>query len=129
MPDLLQNAMTEHIGDRAEGFVFRNRFGDPYDPSTVGKNWKKLLKQHDLPEHITLHGARHTFIDMLYNSNKSIREDTVMQLVGHSSRAMTRSYRQNVEQTHAETAMGAIEMMVSKQDDADDDVVDVVEVV
>jgi integrase len=123
MPDLLQDVLAEHIGNRTEGFVFLNRFEEPYDPSTIGRMWKDLLEKHDLPDHVTLHGARHTFVDMLYNAATSVREDTVMQLVGHSSRAMTRAYRTNVDHNHAQAAIGAIETLVIESAD-DDDVVD-----
>lgn len=112
MPALLLDILHEHIGDRTDGFVFLNRRGEPFDPSTLGRRWKDLLVDADLPSHVTLHGARHTFIDMLYNSNQAVREDTVMQIVGHSSRAMTRSYRQNVESDHAVSAFRSIESIL-----------------
>ena len=111
LPPLLEGILKEHVGDR-EGFVFVNRSGEPYDPSTIGRMWKKLMKDAGMPEHVTLHGARHTFVDMLYNAKSNIREDTVMQLVGHSSRAMSRSYRTNVEMTHAENALRGLEALV-----------------
>lgn len=111
LPKMLGDLLRDHIGDR-EGFVFVNRAGEPYDPSTIGRMWKKLMKAAGMPEHVTLHGARHTFVDMLYNADQSVREDTVMQLVGHSSRAMSRSYRTNVELTHAETALAGLESLI-----------------
>lgn len=119
MPTVLRDVLMEHIEGRTSGFVFLNRLGEPYDPSTIGRMWKKLLEANGLPEHVTLHGARHTFVDMLYNAATSVREDTVMQLVGHSSRAMTRAYRTNVDHTHAQAAIGAIESLLE-----DDDVID-----
>lgn len=111
LPPLLGDILKEHVGDR-QGIVFVNRKGEPYDPSTIGRMWKKMLKKYGLPEHVTLHGARHTFVDMLYNSNKNVREDTVSQLVGHSTRAMTRSYRTNVELSHAENALLGLEALI-----------------
>lgn len=112
MPAILSDILAEHIGDRDAGFVFQNRRGEPFDPSTIGRRWKDLLADAGLPTHVTLHGARHTFIDMLYNANQAVREDTVMQIVGHSSRAMTRSYRQNVESEHAVSAFRSIESIL-----------------
>lgn len=111
LPQMLDDLLREHVGDR-EGFVFVNRSGEPYDPSTIGRMWKKLMKDAGMPGHVTLHGARHTFVDMLYNADQPVREDTVMQLVGHSSRAMSRSYRTNVEMTHAENALRGLEALV-----------------
>lgn len=61
---------------------------------------------------LTLHGARHTFVDMLYTEKSNIREDTVMQLVEHSSRTMSRSYRTNVELDHAEDALSGLERLL-----------------
>ena len=111
LPQVLGDLLREHVGDR-EGFVFVNRSGEPYDPSTIGRMWKKLMKAANMPEHVTLHGARHTFIDMLYNAEQPVREDTVMQLVGHSSRAMSRSYRTNVELSHAAEAIKGLEALI-----------------
>lgn len=113
MPAFLARVLEEHIGSRTTGFVFTNNRGEPYDPSTIGRMWKKLLRHHNLPSHVTLHGARHTFVDMLYNANSGVREDTIMQLVGHSSRAMTRSYRQNIGDVHAVQAMGSLDDLVA----------------
>lgn len=111
LPQLLGDLLRDHIGGR-EGFVFVNRDGDPYDPSTIGRMWKRLMKDAGMPQHVTLHGARHTFIDMLYNAEQPVREDTVMQLVGHSSRAMSRSYRTNVELSHAAEALKGLESLI-----------------
>ena len=70
------------------------------------------MRDAGMPEYVTLHGARHTFVDMLYNAKSNIREDTVMQLVGHSSRAMSRSYRTNVQLDHAEDALSGLERLL-----------------
>ncbi|GAA2031002.1 hypothetical protein GCM10009720_09100 [Yaniella flava] len=66
-----------------------------------------------LPNHITLHGARHTFVDMMYNSKRKVREDVITQLVGHSTRAMSRSYRVNAELDHARVAVNELEQLAS----------------
>jgi len=123
IPTSLDGLLQEYVGDR-KGFVFVNSKGDPYDPSTIGRMWKKLMEAAGLPGHITLHGARHTFVDMMYNSKRAVREDVIMQLVGHSSRAMSQSYRINAELDHARTAVNELEKMST----TDADIVDVVEI-
>ena len=52
-----------------------------------------LLRDADLPAHVTLHGARHTFVDLLYATGT--QESTTMDIAGHSVRSVTRGYRVN----------------------------------
>ena len=47
--------------------------------------------QHTLPKKIRVHDLRHTTVDLLYAAG--VDEDDITQIVGHSTRAMSRSYR------------------------------------
>ncbi|WP_104086583.1 site-specific integrase [Arthrobacter sp. GMC3] len=86
----LATILRRYIGDRTEGLVFQ-RAGRPWDPADASKEWKIVLKEAGLPDDVTLHGARHTVVDLLYEAE--VPEAVIMEIVGHSSRAVTRSYR------------------------------------
>ncbi|WP_102157721.1 tyrosine-type recombinase/integrase [Zhihengliuella halotolerans] len=86
----LATILRRHIGDRKEGLVFQ-RDGRPWDPADVSKEWRKLLIDAGVDADVKLHGARHTVVDLLYEAGVS--EPVIMEIVGHSSRAVTRSYR------------------------------------
>lgn len=86
----LATILRRHIGDRTDGLVFL-RDGRPWDPADASKEWKRLLQEVGLPSDVTLHGARHTVVDLLYEAG--VPEPVIMEIVGHSTRAITRSYR------------------------------------
>lgn len=86
----LATILRRYIGDRTEGLVFL-RDGRPWDPADASKEWKRVLDDAGLPNDVTLHGARHTVVDLLYAAG--VPEPVIMDIVGHSSRAVTRSYR------------------------------------
>ena len=95
--------LDRHIGGRTSGLVFLNARGEPFYPSTISKAWKDLLADAGLPGHVTLHGARHTFVDMLYASGA--RESVVMDMLGHSTRSVTRGYRVHKDQAAMSSAV------------------------
>ena len=99
----LRSVLALHMQDAKPGLAFLNADGRPWDPDTASKTWKKILAEAGLPSNVTLHGARHTVVDLLYDAGVS--ETTIMQIVGHSSRAMTRQYKTRVNQQLALEAM------------------------
>jgi integrase len=62
----------------------------PLDPSWVGREWKMFREANGLG-HVRLHDLRHTTVDMLYAAGVS--EPDIQAIVGHSTVAMTRSYK------------------------------------
>jgi integrase len=91
MLPIVQALIERSIGSRREGFVFLHpSTGEAWRPDTAYKAWCALLKDAGLP-HVKLHGTRHTFIDLLFDAGVS--ESVITELVGHSTRAMSRSYR------------------------------------
>jgi integrase len=50
-----------------------------------------LLIEADLPSDVKLHGARHTTVDLLYEAG--VPEAVIAEIVGHSTRAVTRGYK------------------------------------
>lgn len=88
--DPLATMLKTHIGDRTTGFVFL-RDGKPWDPNDASAEWKMLLEDAGLPTDVKLHGLRHTAVDLMYAVGAP--EHVITELIGHSSRAMTRAYR------------------------------------
>lgn len=86
----LATILRRYIGERTEGLVFL-RDGRPWDPADASKEWKKVLQGAGLPDDVKLHGTRHTVVDLLFEAG--VPEAVTMEIVGHSTRAVTRSYR------------------------------------
>lgn len=106
----LATIIRRHIGDRTEGLVFL-RDGRPWDPADTSKEWKKLLSDAGLPDDVTLHGSRRTVIDLLYELE--VPEPVIMEIVGHSSRAVTRSYRSKGNQKIVREALEKMSALVA----------------
>ena len=86
----LATILRRYIGERTEGLVFL-RDGRPWDPADASKEWKKVLQGAGLPDDVKLHGTRHTVVDLLFEAG--VPEAVTMEIIGHSTRAVTRSYR------------------------------------
>lgn len=102
----ISKVLDQAIDGRASGLVFTTAEGDPLRPSYVSKRWKALLKEHGMPPHVTLHGTRHTAVDLLYELGTP--EHIIMQIVGHSNRSMTRSYRTRLDLDSAGVALQSV---------------------
>lgn len=74
-----------------DGLLFRRPDGTPWDPDHITDRWADMLKAAGINDHVTLHGARHTVVDLLYILE--VPEPIIMEIVGHSSRQVTRGYR------------------------------------
>jgi integrase len=72
------------------GLVF-TRNGEPLDPDWVSKEWPRVLKTTGIAKHVRLHDLRHTAVDLMYEAG--VPETVIQEIVGHSSRAMTRAYK------------------------------------
>lgn len=88
--DPLKSILERHIGKRTTGFVFL-RDGRAWEPSAASAEWKTVLAAASLPTDVKLHGLRHTAVDLMYAVGAP--EHVVSELVGHSSRTVTRAYR------------------------------------
>jgi len=86
----LKSILALQVGDQKEGLVF-TRDGRPWDPDRATKEWNAVLAEAGLPPDVVLHGARHTTVDLLYEAG--VPEAVISEIVGHSSRAVTRGYR------------------------------------
>lgn len=73
------------------GLVFARPDGQPYDPDTITKLWPKILDAAGIDKKVRVHDLRHTTVDLLYAAG--VPEPDILEIVGHSSRAMSRAYK------------------------------------
>lgn len=78
--------------------------GSPIDPGDDSKAWHRLLAVAGVPAG-PLHQARHVAVDLLYEAG--VPEVVAMELIGHSSVAMTRRYRSGASVQLLTSAMTA----------------------
>jgi integrase len=68
------------------------RDGRPIDPDTETDLWNAWLARSGITDkRVRLHDLRHTTVDLLYAAG--ISEDLIMEIVGHSTRGVTRGYK------------------------------------
>ncbi|WP_311416526.1 tyrosine-type recombinase/integrase [Microbacterium sp. ISL-103] len=93
------------------GLVF-TRHGRPIDPNLESRLWKSVRR--DLlgtDRHVRLHDLRHAAVDLLYDAD--VPEDLIMELVGHSTRAMSRSYKSPAHRERLSRAMANVDAFLS----------------
>jgi integrase len=83
--------------------------GAPIDPSVDNRARKKLLSGLDVPQ-ARLHDARHAAVTLLYEANVS--EALAMEIVGHSTAAKTRAYRNRGNEARLNEAMLALARII-----------------
>lgn len=88
--DPLRSILALHMQGRGDGLIFTNN-GEPWDPDAATEAWADLLAEAGLPSNVVLHGARHTVVDLLHASG--VDWDTIKDIVGHSTKAMSKEYR------------------------------------
>lgn len=72
------------------GLVWRTPSGAPIDPRDANHRWHELLKNAEVTD-VRFHDGRHTTVDLLFDVG--VPEDLIEEIVGHSSRHMTRAYK------------------------------------
>lgn len=68
------------------GFVFTTRVGTPIEPSNLTKEFKRVLKQAEVPD-VRFHDLRHTAATFLLAQGVDPR--TIMETLGHSQISLT----------------------------------------
>lgn len=101
----LKSILALHMQGRGDGLVFLDR-DNPWDPDAATDAWAKLLAEAGLPDDVVLHGARHTAVDLL--DAAGVDWDTIKDIVGHSTRQMSKAYRTKVDMKRL---TGALEQM------------------
>jgi integrase len=72
---------------RDSDLIFTSPSGKPLDPKGVHRDFKRLLAKAELPMATRLHDLRHSAASLLLAQGVPLR--TIMELLGHSSLAMT----------------------------------------
>lgn len=98
----LKSILGLQLAGRRDGLVF-TRDGRPWDPDRATKEWRAVLVEAGLPDDVVLHGSRHTTVDLLYEAG--VPEAVISEIVGHSSRAVTRGYKSRGNTRQLEDAM------------------------
>lgn len=83
--------------------VFATRKGTPFGPEYISRLWPKTLSNAGIQKKVRLHDLRHTAVDMMYHAG--VGEAMIQEIVGHSTRAMTRGYRSRGNRPQLEHAM------------------------
>ena len=102
----LREMMEHHLAAMEPnpwGLVF-TRKGRPIDPNMETRLWPKV--QRELlgeDRHVRLHDLRHATVDLLYNAD--VPEDLIIELVGHSTRSMSRAYKSPAHLDRLQRAM------------------------
>ncbi|RUQ06719.1 hypothetical protein D8M34_06780 [Microbacterium sp. HSID17254] len=89
----LRTYLLEHLESEPEnpwGLVFTEH-GRPRDPDRDTKAWNRFVEDIFPGRNVRLHDLRHTAVDMLYEAG--VPEDLMIEIVGHSTRTMTRAYK------------------------------------
>lgn len=114
--DPLKSILERHIATMEPnpyGLMFVNARGKPLSPDQHSKNWRKLLADAGIKGDIVLHGARHTAVDLHYMAGTP--EDLIQEIIGHSSRSMTRSYKTRGNSDRLRAAMQQMSAQVTRQ--------------
>ncbi|WP_196215878.1 tyrosine-type recombinase/integrase [Microbacterium sp. ZXX196] len=89
--------------DHPKGLMFSEK-GRPRDPDQDTAAWGALLRETFGQErYVRLHDLRHTAVDLLYLAG--VPEDLIIEIVGHSTRAMSRAYKSRGNQARLTDAL------------------------
>jgi integrase len=109
----LKTILTRHMeAGHGDGLLFTRDDGAPQDPDAVSEDWKTLLAAAGLPSDIVLHGSRHTTVDLLYEAG--VPEAVISEIVGHSTRAVTRGYKSKGNHKQLTEAMNLMSELLGR---------------
>lgn len=97
--------------ENEHGLVFAKPNGEPYRPDYASKRWPNVLKEAGIEKHVRLHDLRHTTVDLLYEAG--VPESIIMEIVGHSARATTRSYKSRGNRPQLTKAMNSLSELIA----------------
>ena len=96
------------------GLVFTTPYGRPVEPSRASDGWAKW-KHVVTTKSTRLHDLRHTTVDLLYEAN--VDEDLIQEIVGHSTRSMTRQYKRRGNRKRLEGGMLQLSALLESYED------------
>ena len=103
--DPLRSILQRHI-ETSDGnpyglvFTIDNK---PIDPDRDSSIWRDVLRETGIQKRVRLHDLRHAAVDMLYLAG--VPEDLIMEIVGHSTRSVTRGYKARANRERLIAAM------------------------
>ena len=71
-------------------YLFEGQHGGKYSPTSIGKVWRRALKDAGITTKYTFHSLRHSFATHLLENGTDLRY--IQQLLGHSSSRTTEIY-------------------------------------
>jgi integrase len=110
----LKSILDRHIATMEPnpwGLLF-SRPDWPMDPDQVSAAWQVILNRTGVDKRVRLHDVRHTTVDLLYEAG--VPEAVIQEIVGHSTRSMTRSYKSRGNRAELEKAMTALSALFSE---------------
>jgi integrase len=110
----LKSVLERHLESQPDnkwGLVFTEG-GLPRHPEKDSTAWRDLM-QATFGAHrsVRLHDLRHAAVDLMYLAG--VPEDLIIEVVGHSTRAMTRSYKSRGNQDRLRAALQAYGAMLT----------------
>lgn len=96
------------------GLVFATAAGEPIDPDWATKEWPRVLAAAGIDKHVRLHDLRHTAVDLLYEAG--VPETVIVEIVGHSSRTMTRAYRSRGNRPQLKAGMEQLSTLLASRE-------------
>lgn len=112
--------LEEHLEEfppGPNGLVFTNQ-GRPIDPDQDSRNWRTFLAESGIQKNVRLHDLRHTAVDMMYLAG--VPEDIIMEIVGHSTRMVTRGYKSRGNEERLRNAMALMTELIEAPIKLDD---------
>ncbi len=94
------------------GLVFTSYVGTPIEPSDLSREFKRLLMQAGLPEHIRFHDLRHSCATLLMAMDTHPR--VVMELLGHSQISTTLEIYSHVVSRVQREAVAALDTLFAE---------------
>jgi integrase len=92
--------------------LFSKPDGSAIDPDYETDRWPAWLRESGISEgKVRLHDIRHTTVDLLYEAG--VPEDVIVEIVGHSNRAMTRQYKTRGSDKRLVSAMESLSALLS----------------
>lgn len=110
----LRETLERHIAEQEPnpGLVFTTSTGQPRDPDWDSKQWVTLMRStFGDTRSIRLHDVRHTTVDLLYAAG--VPEDLLIEIVGHSTRSMARSYKSRGDLVRLRSAMEQLSSLLA----------------
>lgn len=93
------------------GLVFAHEDGRPLDPDQDTKAWNKVLQDAFPGRAVRLHDLRHAAVDLMYEAG--VPEDVLQEIIGHSTRAMSRAYKAKGNQARLSGGMNQMAALLA----------------